>query len=95
MLTLNISFPSADVRHKTSNLAISRCCFADDGKEMDKNEKCTCRACTTIVFPLNMQICDVLVPVAVVFAKTPYYEAVNRNLHFVNAIHIFCKMQFT
>ena len=24
--------------------------FADDGKEMDKSEKCTCRACKAIVF---------------------------------------------
>ena len=36
---------SAEVLHKTKNLAISRCCFADDGKEMDKSEKRTCRAC--------------------------------------------------
>ena len=42
--------PSADVLHNTSNLVISRCCFADDGKEMDKNEKSTCRACKAIVF---------------------------------------------
>ena len=42
--------PSADVVHKSSNLAISRCCFADDGKERDKNEKCTCRACKATVF---------------------------------------------
>ena len=57
---------SADVLPKTSNLVISRCCFADDGKEIDKNEKmrvhslqsyCSCS--------LNMQICDVLVAVAV------------------------------
>ena len=41
---------SADVLHKTSNLAISRCCFADDGKEMDKSEKRTCRACKAIAF---------------------------------------------
>ena len=43
---------SADVLHKTSNLAISnsRCCFADDGKEMDNNEKRECRACKAIVF---------------------------------------------
>ena len=34
---------------KTSNLAISRCSFADDGKEMDKSEKHTCRACKGIV----------------------------------------------
>ena len=41
---------SADLLHKTSNLAISRCCFADDGKEMDISEKRTCRECKTIVF---------------------------------------------
>ena len=50
--------------------------FADDGKEkeMHKNEKCTCRACKLLSYcfcPLNMQICDVLVAVAVVFAKAP------------------------
>ena len=28
--------------------------FADDGKEMDKNEKCTCRACKAIVFSLEI-----------------------------------------
>ena len=43
-------FSSADVLHKTSNLAISRCSFADVGKEMDKSEKRTCRACKAIVF---------------------------------------------
>ena len=42
--------PRADVLHNTSNLVISRCCFADDGKEMDKNEKRTSRACKAIVF---------------------------------------------
>ena len=42
--------PGADVFHNTSNLVISRCCFADDGKEMDKNEKRTCRACKAIAF---------------------------------------------
>ena len=41
----------ADVLHKTSNLVISRCSFADDGKEIDKNEKRTCRACKAIVLP--------------------------------------------
>ena len=36
---------------------------------MDKSEKHTCRACKAIVFCLlNMQICDVLVAVAVVVA---------------------------
>ena len=29
---------NADVFHKTSNLVISRCGFADDGKEIGKNE---------------------------------------------------------
>ena len=29
---------SADVLHKTKNLAISRCCFADDGNELDKSQ---------------------------------------------------------
>ena len=46
---------STDVLNKTSNLAMSRCCFADNSKEMDKNEKRTCRACKAIVF--SHQIC--------------------------------------
>ena len=29
---------SANVLHKTKNLAISSCCFADDGNEMGKRE---------------------------------------------------------
>ena len=33
----------------TSNLAISRCCFADDGREMDKSGKRTCRAFKAVV----------------------------------------------
>ena len=42
---------SADVLDNISNLAISRCCFADDdGKEMDKSEKRTCRACKAVLF---------------------------------------------
>ena len=60
---------SADVLHKTKNLAISRCCFADDGKEMDKSEKTHVQGVQSYCFyPLNMQICDVLVAVAVVVA---------------------------
>ena len=31
--------PSADVLHNTSNLVISRCCFADDGKAKMKNAR--------------------------------------------------------
>ena len=41
---------STDVLHKTSDLAISRGWFADDGKEMDKREKRTCRPWKIIVF---------------------------------------------
>ena len=41
---------NADVFHKTLNLVISRCGFVDDGKEIDKNEKRTYRACKAIVF---------------------------------------------
>ena len=32
------------VLHKTLNVVISRCCFADDGKETYQNVKRTCRA---------------------------------------------------
>ena len=32
------------VLHKTLNVVISRCSFAEDGKEMYENVKCTCRA---------------------------------------------------
>ena len=32
------------VLHKTLNVVISRCCFAEDGKEMYQNAKRTCRA---------------------------------------------------
>ena len=46
--------PSADVLHNTSNLVISRCSFAgrfaDDGKEIDRKEKRTCRACKATAF---------------------------------------------
>ena len=42
--------PSADGLHNTSNLVISRCSFADDGKEIDKKEKRTCRACKATAF---------------------------------------------
>ena len=34
---------SVDVLHKTLNVVISRCCFAEDGKEMYQNVKRTCR----------------------------------------------------
>ena len=41
---------SADVLHKTKNLAISSCCFADDGNEMDKSEKRTCQGVQSYCF---------------------------------------------
>ena len=43
-------FSSANILPKTSNLVISRCCFADDGKEIDKMKRCTCRACKAFDF---------------------------------------------
>ena len=43
-----VSMSCAHVLHKTLNLVISRCCFAEDGEEMYKNSKRTYRA---IVFP--------------------------------------------
>ena len=66
-------YSNADVFHKTSNLVISRCGFADDGKEIDKNEKTHVQSVQSYCLsPLNMQIiCDVLVDVAVVVAKAP------------------------
>ena len=41
----------AHVLHKTLNLVISRCCFADDGKGMYQNMQRTCKA---IVFVLDI-----------------------------------------
>ena len=35
------SSSSVDVLHKTLNVVISRCCFAEDGKEMYQNVKRT------------------------------------------------------
>ena len=55
---------SADVLPKTSNLLTSRCCFADDGKEKNKNEKMHVQSVQNYCFcPLNMKIYDVLVAV--------------------------------
>ena len=44
------SLSSADVLYQTSNMAISRCCFADDGKEMDKWENARAGRAKAIVF---------------------------------------------
>ena len=62
---------SADVLSKTSNLVISRRCFADDGKDMDKTEMHGLSVQSYCFCSLNMPICDVLVPVAVVVDKAP------------------------
>ena len=53
------------VLYKTLNLAISHCCFAEDGREMYQNLKhmqsdCFCS--------LSLLFCDVVVAVAVVFS---------------------------
>ena len=67
--------PGADVFHNTSNLVISRCCFADDGKEMDKNEKRTSRACKAIVFA--HKICKFVtfsLPLPLSLLKLPNYS---------------------
>ena len=73
---------TAPVLPKTSNLVISRCCFADDGKEIDKNEKIHVQSVQIFCFfSLNMQICDVLVAVAVVVAKAPENVQKYTQLH--------------
>ena len=49
---------------KTYNLVISRCCFAEDGKEMYQNVKRTCRGLFWLINPIIF--CGVLVDVDVV-----------------------------
>ena len=39
------------VLHTTQNLVISRCCFAEDGKEMYQGLKCTCTAIVLLIKP--------------------------------------------
>ena len=59
----------ADVLPKTSNLVISPCHFADNGTErmhvQSMQSYCFCS--------LKMQIYDVLIAVAIIVAKAPYY----------------------
>ena len=43
--------PSADVLHKTSNLVISRCSFADDGKEIDKKKNARAERAKLLFLP--------------------------------------------
>ena len=51
---------------KTSNLFISRCCFADGGKKWTKVKNARAGRAKLLFLLLNMQICDVFVAVAVV-----------------------------
>ena len=39
-----------DVLQRPLILIISRCCFAEDGKEMYHHIKRTCKACSVIIF---------------------------------------------
>ena len=39
------------VLQNTKNLVISRCCFAEDGKEMYKDSKRTCTAIVLLIKP--------------------------------------------
>ena len=39
------------VLQNTYDFVISRCCFAEDGKEMDKHSKCTCRTIVLLIKP--------------------------------------------
>ena len=48
---MKIISPIVDFFLKTSNLAISRYCFADDGKELDKNEKRTAGRAKLLFLP--------------------------------------------
>ena len=60
LLRLNMSAFSSKERHEklaitvhvlqnTYDFVISRCCFAEDGKEMDKDSKCTCRTIVLLI----------------------------------------------
>ena len=50
--------PFVHVLHKTLNLVISRCCFAEDGKEMYQNVKRrTCRAIVFVIKPIVLRRC--------------------------------------
>ena len=51
-LRMKNSRSCAHVLQKTLNLVISRCCFAEDGKEMCKNIKRTCRAIVFLIKPI-------------------------------------------
>ena len=45
------------VLHKTLNLVISRCCFAEDDKEVYQNFKRTCRTIVFLIKPFVLWRC--------------------------------------
>ena len=40
---------TVDVLQNTYDFVILRCCFAEDGKEMEKDSKCTCRTIVLLI----------------------------------------------
>ena len=54
------------VVHKTLNLVMSHCCFAEDGREMYQNEKTHMQS--DCFSSLNLMFCGVVVVVTVVIA---------------------------
>ena len=50
----------------TKNLVISRCCFAEDGKEMHEDSKLTCTVIVLLIKQLNLLFGVAIVTVAVV-----------------------------
>ena len=59
------SLSSVHVLHKSLNVVISRCCFAEDGKEI---VKCKTHVQSDGFCSLNLLFCGVVVAVAVVVA---------------------------
>lgn len=63
------------VVHTATKHIISRRGKHENGREMYKNDKCTCKACEKYCFSfmLNMQICDVLVTVVATYCVCNFY----------------------
>ena len=70
-LTFVLLSSSAYVVHSSAKQVISRRWLDEDGCEMYKNEKCTCKSCKTNIFSsLNVQIFDVVAVALVAFPRT-------------------------
>ena len=54
---------SADVLHKTSNLAISSCCFADDAKEMTKVNKARAGRAKLLFLPSKYKYANLMLTI--------------------------------